>query len=110
MHSPCYAGTGLATFQFQSVEAIAGFHIALVDDLYSYQGEISAMQHNGDNIINAVVHVMKRKKDERAGYVRTYLETYVLRLEETFVDAVESAKANYSGQDLMVLKKYMSRC
>jgi hypothetical protein len=96
----------------QSAEAAAGFHAALINDLYSYQRGISAMRHDegdktSDDIINAVVHVMQEKNMDELN-ARTYLETYVMQLEEIFVDAVGSAKVNYGGQDLMVLEKYMN--
>ncbi|KAF8234490.1 terpenoid synthase [Tricholoma matsutake] len=92
------------------VEVTAGCQAALVNDICSYRREVSIMSQKGageisKNIVNAVVLIMKEMNLDEKEAIK-YLWEYVSQLEERFLDAVEKAKARYSGVDLETLEKY----
>ena len=92
------------------IDAIAGRHTAIVNDLYSYQREVfvaqqKAASETSKTIVNAIVVVMHdQDMDEREAI--NYLQGHVSQLEDDFWDAVQKAKLCYSGKDLEILQKY----
>lgn len=96
----------------QVINDITGCHAFLLNDLYSYQCEVSIAQQNAagkisKGIINAIVPVMH---DQNVGEQEAinYLQGYVSQLEDNFLDAAKNAKLCYSGNDLELLEKYVN--
>ena len=93
------------------VATFVGYYNTLINNIYSYRREVSAAMHEkgaskiAENIVNAVVHIMKERNVNEKEALK-FVQEYLSQVEERFVDTVEKAKGHYSGENLETLERY----
>jgi aristolochene synthase len=77
----------------KEMEIIAGYHAALVNDLFSYRREVAIMDKGKVSalMVNAVTVVMNERELSEVDAIR-WLEEYVVKLEEDFEGKIVAAK------------------